>query len=323
VPLTPSEKLLTIQEIDRLTNLFVALGVNKIRLTGGEPTVRKDFDEIVSVIGNVDGVKTFGVTSNGIVLRRKLEHLAKNGVTRLNISLDTLDPAKFERITRRPGIHLVLESINAALRMTDVFDPVKINSVVMRGVNDDELGSFVEILRRQPKLQTRFIEYMPFDGNQWNEPKFIPYQEMKTKIEEHFQGEKMEKYVEKPAIPPMSPSLLSQPPTKASAWAHKTAKLYAMPSLMGKIGFVSSMSENFCGGCTRLRITADGNLKVCLFGKSEVSLRDAMRIHKATDDDLIALIDSAVKRKHFSLGGNKDRFQIATQPNRPMISIGG
>ncbi|KAA8494517.1 GTP 3',8-cyclase, mitochondrial [Porphyridium purpureum] len=308
VPLTPSEKLLTASEIDRLVDLFVSLGVHKVRLTGGEPTVRKDFDDIARRIGKRPQIRSFGITTNGIALRRRLPELAASGVNKLNISLDTLIPERFERITRRPGLHKVLESIHAALSMPE-FSPVKVNAVVMRGTNEDEICSFVRLLEKQPRLEIRFIEYMPFDGNKWNEPKFFPYEEMKALIEREFGL-------------PLRRAFTPDPAKPGALWEHQTAKTYTLDGFSGRMGFISSMSENFCGGCTRLRLTADGNLKVCLFGKAEVSLRDAMR-GGASDDDLVSLISASVKRKHFALGGSKDRHELALQPNRPMISIGG
>mmetsp|Transcript_4225 Transcript_4225/g.7413 ORF Transcript_4225/g.7413 Transcript_4225/m.7413 type:complete len:402 (-) Transcript_4225:31-1236(-) len=308
VRLTQSEKLLSASEIERIAQLFVSLGVRKIRLTGGEPTVRKDFDEILRGISSVPNLRVFGITSNGIALKRKLPLLAASGVTRLNLSCDTLDPIKFNKIARRPGLDLVLSCLDAALAMPSVFDPVKLNVVVMRGVNDDEMCDFVKLARNHSNLHIRFIEYMPFGGNNWGEPKFLPYQDMIERIEKGF-NEKLEPVVD----------VLGSGKTP---WGHKTAKMYKMESIRGEIGFVSSMSENFCGGCTRLRITADGNLKVCLFGTGEVSIRDAMR-RGDSDEEIIQLIGNAVQRKDFALGGHRDRFELSRQPNRPMITIGG
>ena len=172
--LSQEGKLLTAEEIVRLARLFVSQGVTKIRLTGGEPTVRKDLLRIVEDLGmlRAEGLETLSMTTNGIVLRRLLKDLHRLGMSQLNISLDTLDPLKFELITRRRGFERVVESIDEALKMG--FQSVKVNVVVMRGVNEAEVPDFVE-LTRDKKLNVRFIEYMPFDGNRWSEKKLVPY----------------------------------------------------------------------------------------------------------------------------------------------------
>ncbi len=192
-----------------------------------------------------------------------------------------------------------MESIEMALDYG--FDPVKINCVVMRGINDEEIIDFVK-LARDKSIQVRFIEYMPFDGNRWNDTKFMSYKEMIEVIKREF-GEEFSR------LPDPTPN--------------ETAKTWGVSGFKGSIGFITSMSDHFCGSCNRLRITADGNLKVCLFGSSEVSLRDAMRHGYATDEQLAKLIDTAVKRKKESHGGMYDMYDIAKNKNRPMILIGG
>lgn len=183
--LSQESKLLTAEEILRLASLFVSQGVTKIRLTGGEPTVRKDLLKIVEALGKLrtEGLQTLSMTTNGIVLRRMLKDLHRSGMSQLNISLDTLDPHKFELITRRKGFERVMESIEEALTMG--FQSVKVNVVVMRGINDAEVPDFVELTRHKP-LNIRFIEYMPFDGNRWNENRLVPYQELLTSIQQRF-----------------------------------------------------------------------------------------------------------------------------------------
>ncbi|QCD93768.1 molybdenum cofactor biosynthesis protein [Vigna unguiculata] len=175
VELTPSPQILTKTEILRLANLFVSSGVTKIRLTGGEPTVRKDIEDICLELSNLKGLRTLSMTTNGIALTRKLPRLKDCGLTSLNISVDTLVPAKFEFMTRRRGHEKVMNSINAAIDLG--FNPVKVNCVVMRGFNDDEICDFVELTRDKP-IDIRFIEFMPFDGNVWNVKKLVPYSEM-------------------------------------------------------------------------------------------------------------------------------------------------
>jgi len=299
IDLTPNDKILTRQEIHKIAKLFVESGVDKIRLTGGEPLVRKDIEDIAADLGSLPGLKTLAMTTNGIVLARKLPALHKAGLNLLNISLDTLDPDKFVLITRRNGHEKVLESIQMAIDMA--YRPVKINCVVMRGINDNEIGDFVAMTENKP-IEVRFIEYMPFDGNRWNDKKFVSYKDMLEIIKKRF------------------PNLERVPDEEMGP--NETAKTWRIPSFMGRIGFITSMTDHFCNTCNRLRLTADGNLKVCLFGRSEISLRDAIR-SGSSDEDLKELISASVKRKKASHDGMYDMYQIAQNKNRPMIKIGG
>ncbi|KAF4373544.1 hypothetical protein F8388_025238 [Cannabis sativa] len=264
VDLTSKPQLLTRDEILRLANLFVSSGVNKIRLTGGEPTIRKDIEDICLGLSNMKGLKKLGITTNGITLSTKLPKLKQCGLTSLNISLDTLIPAKFEFMTRRKGHHRVLDSINTAIELG--YDPVKVNCVVMRGFNDDEICDFVELTQMYDKVEKQFPSI--------------------KRLQDH--------------------------PTE-------TAKNFKVDGHKGVVSFITSMTEHFCAGCNRLRILADGNFKVCLFGPSEVSLRDPIR-SGANDDELREIIEAAVKRKKASHAG---MFDIAKTANRPMIHIGG
>lgn len=293
VELTPSPELLSKDEIVRLANLFVNCGVNKIRLTGGEPTIRKDIEEICLQLSEMKGLKTLAITTNGLTLARKLPKLKTCGLTTVNISLDTLVPAKFEFMTRRRGHEKVMESINAAVDLG--YDPVKVNCVVMRGFNEDEICDFVELTREKP-INIRFIEFMPFDGNVWNVKKLVPYSEMMERVVAKFSNLKR----------------LNDDPTD-------TAKNFKIEGHRGTVSFITSMTEHFCAGCNRLRLLADGNLKVCLFGSSEVSLRDPMR-SGADDSELMEIIGRAVKRKKAAHAG---MFDLANTANRPMIRIGG
>lgn len=293
VKLTPKGELLTTQEILTLARLFVQEGVDKIRLTGGEPLIRPDVVDIVAQLRKLEGLRTIALTTNGINLSRQLPKLRDAGVDVLNVSLDTLIPAKFEFIVRRKGFHKVMEGINKAVELG--YNPVKVNCVVMRGLNEDELLDFVALTEKQP-LEVRFIEYMPFDGNKWNFKKMVSFQEMLDTIRQ--------KWPE-----------LEKLPTDASS----TSKAFRVPGFQGHIGFITSMSEHFCGSCNRLRITADGNLKVCLFGNSEVSLRDCLR-SGASEEELTQMIGAAVGRKKRQHAG---MFSISQMKNRPMILIGG
>ena len=295
VKLTKNDQLLSANEIVQLSQLFIEQGVDKIRLTGGEPLVRKELVSIVRDLSSFKeiGLKSVGITTNGVVLARRLEALHAAGLDHINISLDTLIPAKFEFITRRSGLHLVMKSIDAALDMQ--YRPLKVNCVVMNGVNDDEICDFV-LLTKDKCIDVRFIEFMPFAGNKWSKGKFVPYAHMLSLIQTRW-GDVI----------------------KIEDHPNDTSKSYKIPGYQGQFSFITSMSEHFCGTCNRLRITADGNLKVCLFGNAEVSLRDQLRTD-APRQELLNIIEAAVKRKKPKHAGMEN---IAMMKNRPMILIGG
>ncbi|CAK6962109.1 molybdenum cofactor biosynthesis protein 1 isoform X1 [Scomber scombrus] len=292
VKLTPRSQLLSTAEVLTLARLFVQEGVDKIRLTGGEPLIRPDVLDIIAELRKLEGLKTIAVTTNGMNLARTLPKLKDAGLDLINISLDSLVPAKFEFIVRRKGFHKVMEGIDKAIEMG--YNPVKVNCVVMRGLNEDELLDFVALTEKKP-LEVRFIEYMPFDGNKWNFKKMVSYQEMLDGIRQQW------------------------PRLEMVQTGHTdTAKMFKVPGFEGQVGFITSMSEHFCGSCNRLRITADGNLKVCLFGNSEVSLRDILR-SGASEEELLQIIGAAVGRKKKQHAG---MFNISQMKNRPMILIG-
>ncbi|KAL6720547.1 hypothetical protein ACLMJK_002471 [Lecanora helva] len=257
VPLSPASHLLTTPEISYLSALFVSQGVTKIRLTGGEPTIRKDIVPLMRQIGSLrsNGLKELCLTTNGVALHRKLDSMAEAGLSGINLSLDTLDPFQFQIMTRRKGFDAVMRSIDRILEMNKLGAGIKlkINCVVMRGVNEREILPFVE-MGRDKDIEVRFIEYMPFDGNKWNQNKMLSYREMLEIIREKY------------------PTLY-----KVQDHENDTSKTFQVPGFQGRIGFITSMTHNFCGTCNRLRITSDGNLKVCLFGNAEVSLRDLLR----------------------------------------------
>lgn len=292
VPLTAKDSLLTTDEVLRLAGLFVREGVRKIRLTGGEPTVRKDLTDIVAALKRIPSLESVGITTNGLMLTRQLVGLQRAGLDGLNISLDTLKAAKYERITRRKGWERVIAGIDLAIQLG--YKP-KVNCVLMKGFNDDELCDFVEMTRDRC-VDIRFIEYMPFTGNRWDTSEMVPFREALATIRERY---------------PDFTALDNGP--------NDTAKAFHVPGFRGQLGFISSMTEHFCGGCNRLRITADGNLKVCLFGNTEVSLRDALR-SGCSEDDLRCLISAAVKRKKKQHAG---MLNLSQMENRPMILIGG
>ncbi|XP_064394576.1 molybdenum cofactor biosynthesis protein 1-like isoform X2 [Halichondria panicea] len=293
VELSPSSDLLSTKEIEVLARMFVSQGVNKIRLTGGEPLVRKDVVEIVRMLNSIPGLDWIGMTTNGLTLSHKVRQLKEAGLGGLNVSLDTLVPQKFEFISRRRGWEKVMRGIDDALKLG--FSSLKVNCVVMKGLNDDEICDFVAFTETKP-VDVRFIEYMPFDGNRWNLAKFVPYRSMLTRV--LAQWPNLERLEDK---------------------KNDTSKAYKVPAFAGQIGFITSMSQQFCGTCNRIRLTADGNLKVCLFGPVEVSLRDALR-GGATQEELLDIVGMAVgnKKKHHA-----GMLNLQKMKNRPMILIGG
>lgn len=302
VKLTPDDKLLTSDELIRAVECFVSLGVKKVRLTGGEPTLRKDIVQLASRINGL-GVKDLGITTNGILLNRLGLGLKQAGINRLNVSLDTLDSGRFEQITKRAGHGKVVSGIANCLNLG--FHKIKINCVVKRGVNDDELVSFVQWTKTAP-LEVRFLEYMPFGRNGWQKDSVVSYAEMVHAIKRSF-----------PDFRELDHH------SGDDDFKNPTAKLWHVPGYRGRIGFITAMTDEFCGTCNRLRLTADGNVKACLFGEQEVSLRDAIRRPGSTDDDLIEVIAGAVKAKKEKLGGYANPSEIAEGKNRPMILIGG
>lgn len=296
VDLSPRRELLTTEEILRVARIFVNQGVDKIRLTGGEPTIRKDIIELIEGLNELrsEGLKRIAITTNGIALRRKLPKLRTAGLDGLNISLDTRDPRKFELFTRRKGCEHVLQTIGDASQLG--FDFVKVNVVVMRGQNENEVPNFVEMTHDDP-IDVRFIEYMPFDGNKWGRQKLVSYQEMLDNLVRIY-GPRVEKL-------PLE--------------NNHTAKGYKINGYKGQFGFITSMTKSFCSTCNRVRVMADGNLKVCLFGNNEVSLRDLIR-NGASDEQVVQTISDAIKRKKPAHAGLDILSQL---PNRPMVKIGG
>jgi len=330
VTLSPPSNLLTNDEIMRLVKLFVKNGVDKVRLTGGEPLLRKDLVPLVHSISeelhksNATSSNLVGITTNGISLSRHVHDLVDAGLTGVNISLDTLRSDRFQEITRRKGLDKVMRAIGDSIsafqhRYGHVRtgpngsggSRVKINCVVMKNFNDDELVDFVNMATDTfgGDVDMRFIEWMPFNDNAWSRSRFVSYQDMMEKITNG--GLPLARMIDGP---------------------NDTTKWWQVPQRDStRIGFITSMSEHFCSTCNRLRITADGKIKTCLFGSNEkeVSLKDIMR-QSASDDprqqeeDLSRVIHAAVQRKTFALGGHGSADNIAkAADNRPMTLIGG
>ena len=288
----PKEELLRYEEITRLAQLFVSMGVEKIRLTGGEPLVRKDIAVLIKMLADISGLKTLAITTNGTTLNQEAKTLKAAGLNSVTISLDTLRPDRFKQITQRDLFNTVMAGMETAL--STGFESVKLNVVVMEGINDDELHDFVALSKHQP-LNVRFIEYMPFKDNEWRMGKLVSYAKMKSLLAERHE------------LTPIA--------THPSA----VAKDFKIKNHKGSVSFVTSMTESFCGTCNRLRLTADGAIKPGLFDQSEVHLRDAMR-NGADDAVLTRLIQRALSLKP---AGHEPVETIDVTHNRPMITIGG
>ena len=289
---TPRAEVLTADEIVRLGTIFVGMGITKIRLTGGEPLSRRDVGQIAERLGALPGLKTLAMTTNGITLAKRAADLRAAGLSALTISLDTLRRDRFKEIAKRDQFDAVMDGIEAALAAG--FAPLKVNVVVMRGVNDDEILDFVVWAKDRP-INVRFIEYMPFPDNHWSTGGLMPYAEMRALIQRDHD-----------LIPLVGDK-------------NDVGKDFRIGGHQGTISFVTSMTESFCGGCNRLRVTADGNIKSCLFHPAEQSLRDAMRAG-GSDEDVERLILSAVAGKQ---AAHPPMEELMTMKNRTMIEIGG
>ncbi|BGP46974.1 hypothetical protein JCM10450v2_002826 [Rhodotorula kratochvilovae] len=302
VPLLPKDHLLTTDEVDRIARVFVHHGVTKIRLTGGEPTIRRDIIDVVERLGRLP-LTSLGMTSNGIALKRKLPALVAAGLTHLNLSLDTLDPLKYELMTRRRGFDAVMDALEVAKGLKSQGLRTKLNVVVIRGLNDMEVPQFVE-LTRDSDITVRFIEYMPFEDNRWSTAKLVPSSSLLATLQSLHASTGISKLAD-----PLS----------------DTTRAYRVPGWKGNFGFISSMTDHFCGGCSRLRVGADGGVKVCLFGPPVLSLRPLLRGAPASanaDAALMAEVGRAVYGKKFAhdgLGGPegiKERGRMG-----PMVGI--
>jgi len=286
------QKLMQPDEIFSIAKTMVNLGVKKIRLTGGEPLVRKDFGHIVSQLSLLP--VQLGITTNGFFLDEYLDELASIPQLSLNISIDTLQKEKFKQITRRDGLEKVWNNIQACIQKGI---HIKLNVVLMKNVNDDEIFDFVNLTKELP-IHLRFIEFMPFAQNRWEKDKVISNQQVLASLGEQY------------------------PFFKLKDGKNDTDKKFGIFGHAGTICFISTLTDSFCGTCNRLRLTADGKIKNCLFGKDEFDILKALR----NDEDISVLIQEAVDKKHEMLGGQfVDYTQLdATQlENRSMIRIGG
>ncbi len=293
IDLLPREHILGFDEIVRFAGICARHGVSKIRLTGGEPLVRRNLPDLVRRLRGIPGIMHVAMTTNGTLLANHAEELKNAGLDAVNISLDTLNSARFRSIARRDNHAAVLEGIDAALRCG--FDSVKINTVVMRGINDDELCDFVELMRTWP-VQLRFIEFMPFDSNSWSEGGLLTANEMRRRIAERY-------------------TLVELPRSERTA----VAKLYGIEGFAGCIGFIASMSDHFCADCNRLRLTADGAVKACLFSQTETNIRALLRSSES-DAPIEQVLRDVLACKWEA---HPDAARLVELNNRSMIRIGG
>lgn len=268
VDLIPKEEVLTFEEITRLTDLFVRMGVNKVRLTGGEPTIRRGFETLVKELVLLPGLDSLCLTTNGLRLEEYACQLAQSGLKGVNVSLDTLRTDRFEQITRRPGLDKVLAGIEAALKAGL---QTKINVVVLPGHNDDEVLDFA-LLAESRELEVRFIEFMPFLQNKWSRGQVISSAQIRARLMERL---------------PLEP---------APSAADDVARRWTLPGWGGSVGFISSVTESFCDGCSRVRLTADGQFKTCLFLPSCLDLKKLLR-SDADDDQISQAVRDALMTK--------------------------
>jgi molybdenum cofactor biosynthesis protein A len=296
IVLTPRAYLMTADEIVTIAKTFVKLGVTKIRLTGGEPLVRKDAKIIIEQLGKL-GVE-LTLTTNGILVHEFIDTFKEAGITTLNVSIDSLKKDKFNQITRRNYFEKLIENLN--LLEVNGFN-VKLNVVVIKGFNDNEIIDFIEMTKDR-NIQIRFIEFMPFDGNQWNKEKLVSYAEILSQVNAFYSEQKVERIQDKP---------------------NDTAKNHKIKSYRGSFSVISSVTNPFCSTCNRIRLTADGKLKNCLFSNTETSLLDTLRAGESIEP----LIFQNIKSKHAMRGGMDDdtKFQNPElfSQNRSMIKIGG
>ncbi|WP_228853382.1 GTP 3',8-cyclase MoaA [Aegicerativicinus sediminis] len=294
VVLSPKDHLMTADEVITLAKLFVENGVNKIRLTGGEPLLRKDFDDILLRLSDLD--IELSLTTNGILVDRHLETFKASNIDTVNLSLDTLRPEKFKLITLRDQFKKASENID--LLLNEGFN-VKINVVLISGFNDDEIIDFIN-LTCERNIQVRFIEFMPFLGNRWDRSKLVSEQFILDEVYAAFSNS-----------------------TRLPEPRNLISRDYKIDGYLGSFGIISTMTNPFCDGCNRIRLTANGKLKNCLFSQSETDLLTPYR----NGEDILPVIQKAIWAKRAKRAG-MDTFETMTDPkyfeqNRSMITIGG
>ena len=288
------DQILSFEEIERLVGLLVEMGIEDVRLTGGEPLVRRDLPVLVGMLSPIEGLRDLSLTTNGYLLERDADALVGAGIRRVNVSIDSLQRDRFFQITRRDALPQVLRGVEAIARHPTV-RPVKVNALGIRGFTEQEILPFCE-LARSSDLQVRFIEFMPLDADHaWEPERVLTGEEIRAAIEERYRLEEL----------PREPSA--------------TARVFRFADGRGEIGFVNPVSEPFCADCNRIRLTAEGELRTCLFSLRETDLREPLR-SGADDAELERLIRDAVHRKELKHRVNEPGF---VQPERTMSAIGG
>jgi GTP 3',8-cyclase len=286
--------LLTFEEIERIVQIMAPMGVNEVRLTGGEPTVRKDLAKLVGMLKGIEELEEISLTTNGYLLERHAEALVRAGVDRFNVSIDSLQRDRFFQQTRRDSLPQVLRGLEALAKFPEAH-PIKVNAVAIRDFTEQEVLPFARFAREQP-YEVRFIEFMPLDGDRnWKADAVLTGAEIRDLIH---------------AVYP-----LEREPRERSA----TARTYRFADGKGRVGFINPVSEPFCGDCNRIRLTADGKLRTCLFSLNETDLRGPMR--DGEDDDVLEqIIRDAVWKKELKHHVGEPGF---IQPARSMSAIGG
>jgi cyclic pyranopterin phosphate synthase len=294
LPWLERSELLTYEEIARLVGLMASMGVHDVRLTGGEPLARRELWRLVEMLSADTNVHDLSLTTNGYMLERQVEGLVRAGLRRVNVSLDALAPDRFFQLTRRNALRQVLEGLAAAERYEEL-RPIKVNVVALRDFTEDEVVRFAEFARKHP-YEVRFIEFMPLDADRtWSRDRVLPNEEVRRLID---------------AVYPL---------VSEGRERHGTARRWVFADGQGSIGFISPVSEPFCGDCNRIRVTAEGKLRTCLFSMTETDLREPMR-SGASDAQLEAIIRAAVWEKELKHHVNDVGF---VQPARTMSQIGG
>jgi cyclic pyranopterin phosphate synthase len=290
----PREEVLSFEEITRLVRVMAAIGVSEVRLTGGEPLVRRDLPELVRMVAAAPGVDDLSLTTNGVLLDRLAKPLVEAGLRRVNVSLDTLSHVRFAEMARRDALDRVLAGLAEAERYPEL-RPIKVNCVAIRGFTETEVPALAELARRKPYV-VRFIEFMPLDADgTWRDDEVLSGAEIRAIIEEHWP------LVEIPAKP------------------SSTARRFRFADGAGEVGFVNPVSEPFCSSCDRIRLTADGQLRTCLFSRREWDLKAPLR-EGASDEELADAIRWAVRHKELKHRINEPGFVRAS---RSMSQIGG
>lgn len=291
LPWLRRDEILSYEEIAAIVRAAASVGVRTIRLTGGEPLVRRDLSRLISAIASVPGIDDIALSTNGLLLEEQLPELVAAGLRRVNFSLDTLKPDRFEDIARRPGLEAVLRAIDAAAKAG--LAPLKLNCVVMRGKNDDELAGFAELTRHRP-IYVRFIEVMPVHENL---------------------GLQRDTYVSSDEILERISAIGELSPISGPA-GNGPARYFALPGAAGAVGVISPLSHDYCERCNRVRLTADGRLRLCLFGDHALDLRSPLR-NGATTEALATLLRSAMlikpERHHLRLGESASRMRAFSE----------